>query len=83
MNKSIFAVFDAKAGLFGDPFVSVNTDTAIRDFAHAVNTDGTQINRYPEDYALHFLGNFNDETGEIQPGVEIILHGNKLVIQPK
>lgn len=80
MIKQFFAVLDSKAGIYGNPFISLNTETAIRDFTYATTDPETQISRYPEDFALYLLGSFNDETGEIiHAGVEILVHAKQVL----
>lgn len=65
MQKLMFAVYDQKTKLFGNPFFSIRKEAAIRDFTYAANDPQTDICRYSNDYSLFFLGSFNDETGEL------------------
>lgn len=82
MIKQIFSVCDNKSGVFSNPFTSVNQDTAIRDFAYEVNQGKSEINRYPEDFALYYLGSFDDMTGNVvHDGIEILCHANQVKTQ--
>lgn len=65
MIKNIYSVFDKKAQVFCSPFVSINDQTAMRDFAFAANNPESDINRYSIDYSLYYLGAFDDESGYI------------------
>lgn len=63
MNNGLYSVFDTKARVFLPPWISLNDDTARRDFAGAVNQHGHQFNRYAADYILFRIGNYDDLTG--------------------
>lgn len=65
MIKNLYAVFDKKAEVFCQPYVSQNDSTAIRDFEHAATDDHMDIGRYPADFDLYFLGVFDDQLGTI------------------
>jgi len=70
MKLKMFSVLDTKTGAFGNPFVSLREESAIREFSDAVN-DGSNPNnqwfRHPEDFSLYFLGEFDTSTGVINP----------------
>lgn len=63
--KFLFSVYDSKAGVFSNPFTSVNKFTAIRDFQNAVNDANSAISQYPDDYILYEVGSFDDSTGDV------------------
>lgn len=67
MPVNMFCVFDAAADRFLHPFNSPSIDTAIREFKRAVTTPDHQFNRFPDDYSLFHIGQFNDETGHLEP----------------
>lgn len=62
MIKYLFTVWDSKAKTHCNPFTSVNQQTALRDFAQAANDSGTQIAKFPTDFTLFEVGEFDDET---------------------
>lgn len=75
MKKLVFSVRDQKAELFMDPFVCVAPGVATRSFTAAVNQAGHDFNRFPEDYSLWRLGEYDDVTGELvaaQPPVHVV-----------
>lgn len=63
MITNLFTVFDSAAGTFLDPFVAPSIEFAIRSFREAVNKEGHQFNRFPEDFTLYHTGTFNMDTG--------------------
>lgn len=65
-NKVLVSVFDKVAGLYSPAMTEINSDSAIRNFKIGAKQN-QQINACPEDYCLVLLGNFDDETGEIEP----------------
>jgi hypothetical protein len=64
MQKMIFSVFDEKTKLFSVPFYAVTTGEALRTFGDIVNDDRTLISKYPGDFKLYFLGEFEEETAK-------------------
>ena len=61
----ICAVYDKKAMCFFPPFTVENRVMAIRGFEETVNAPGNVISRYPDDFALYTLGEFNEKQGNI------------------
>lgn len=62
----IFTVHDAKAEYYMQPFFARNSGEAIRSFSEAINGDSNhQFAKYPADFTLFLLGEFNTDTGEI------------------
>lgn len=62
---SLFCIKDLKADNHTAPFNSQNIATAIREFTELVNTDGNPYNKYPEDYSLWVLGNFDRNDADL------------------
>lgn len=62
MIKFLYSVYDSKARAYGNPFVSVRQEMAVRDFTAAVRDPSTQLNKFPEDFTLVEIGEFDDET---------------------
>jgi hypothetical protein len=61
MNKFLFSVYDSKARAYGNPFVAPRQEMAVRDFTQAVRDPSTQLNKFPEDFTLVEIGQFDDE----------------------
>ncbi|AXH76264.1 MAG: nonstructural protein [Microviridae sp.] len=62
MIKFMFSVYDSKARAYGNPFTSPRQEMAVRDFTAAVRDTSTQLNKFPEDFTLVEIGEFDDET---------------------
>jgi len=61
----IFAMHDRKAGYYLQPFPETSTIAALRGFEIAVNDAKSIFSRFPDDFSLVELAEFNQETGEI------------------
>lgn len=64
MLHEVFAVYNVKAKFYHQPFHVKHESDADKNFEMAVNDPRTLQNRYPEDYALHHLGQFDDNTAQ-------------------
>lgn len=67
-NMQLYSVKDIRAGHFLPPFVSTNHATAQRSFETAVREEGHDFHRYATDYALYYVGVFDNEAGELSSG---------------
>lgn len=63
--KILCSVLDMKGLFYSAPFASINENTAARDFAAAVSDKDSQIGKFPEDFRLMKVGEFDDNTGRI------------------
>lgn len=66
MNSEIFSVYDAAATRYLEPFVAPTVDFAIRSFGEACSTEGHQFNKFPEDYILYHIGEFDGVSGNLK-----------------
>ena len=66
MNEiGIYAIMDSKAEAFMQPFFAQTPGLAQRMCEGTVNDPNSQLNRYPEDFALWRIGSFDDRTGQV------------------
>lgn len=65
MIKKVFAVRDAKAEFFLQPFFCVSVGEALRAFGDAANEEKTPISTHPGDYVLYELGTWDDGMGKL------------------
>ena len=66
MNINVYAVKDAKVGAFLQPFYSQTHGSAIRAFADHCADNTSMPNKHPEDFALYYVGAFDDQIGKLQ-----------------
>lgn len=67
MKVQSFSVFDGAANMFLEPFFAPTLEVAIRGFREAVTREGHQFNKFPQDYTLFHVGEFDQERGEYTP----------------
>nr|QJB20277.1 MAG: nonstructural protein [Microvirus sp.] len=68
MKYKIFVVFDGKTKSWGLPFLKDFTANALREWseiASDVSDKNNQIAKYPSDFSLFEIGEYNRETGEV------------------
>lgn len=66
MLHKVYSIRDAKAEYFTPPFYKKTHGEAERDFRTLVKDEKSTVNKYPDDYDLYYLGEYNDETGVIK-----------------
>jgi hypothetical protein len=64
--KKVYTIYDKKA-LSYSPLLMVfdNRVSALRQFEQLCRSEGSLVNRYPDDFALYCLGNFDEEKGKL------------------
>lgn len=80
MMLIVCSVFDAAVHLYGRPICFRARGEAVRSFTDEVNRKGAdnQLNAHPEDFELHLLAQFEEESGSFvqQPSVhEVLVRG--------
>lgn len=66
MKQIVLAIRDAKIEEFLPPTNFRTKAEGMRRFADTVNQEGTDFNKWPEDFALFELGVFDTETGKTE-----------------
>lgn len=59
----IYSVFDGKAQTFSPPFIAKTDAEAIRILESVVIDERTTIGKYPDDYTLFAVGEWNEDSG--------------------
>lgn len=76
MIHKIVSIYDVKSECFGAPVFVKATGEAIRSFGEAVNDDKKENNfaKWPADFSLFLIGEFDDSTGEVtsQPPEQLV-----------
>lgn len=87
MLYEVYSIYDMKAGLFLKPIFVQKKGQAIRMFENAcgdVNAKDSMLSKYPNDFQLHRIGEFDEESGKINGLVapEFVVNGSDFV-KPK
>jgi len=67
MKLNVYSIRDTKSETFAPPFLQKTNGEAERSFRQLANDEKSQICRYPEDYDLYLLGEYDDNTGKLSP----------------
>lgn len=65
----VFSLHDSKVGSFGVPFFQASIGQAVRSVTELCSDPQSLISRYPGDFALFYLGQWDDLTGAYTPNV--------------
>lgn len=63
MILKMYSIYDIKGQLYAPPYFANNIGSATRMFDGACRDPNTQLAKYPEDFRLFELGEFDDNTG--------------------
>lgn len=66
MLYGIYTILDSKSGYIGLS-LDHSDQTATRNFQLAIRQPGTLMNQFPEDYRLFKVGEFDTESGQLDP----------------
>jgi hypothetical protein len=88
MIQLVFAVFDTASESFARPVFVGARGQAIRAFADEVNraAPDNQMNAHPKDFALYYLGDYDDVTGALSPRdprPELVVRGTDFFVVPE
>lgn len=67
MIHKIFTIYDAKAKAYLPPFFMHQTGMASRAFINGAADPQSKFHMNPEDFSLHDIGTYDDETALIKP----------------
>lgn len=73
-KQNAYSVRDSKVGTYGVPFFTHNDATAKRSFNQLASDPNSVVAHNPEDFSLHRIGEFDDESGvmECLPAPEFV-----------
>lgn len=58
-----YSIRDLKSGLFSQPFFFLNEFVAVRSFAVTASDPSSMVHRFPADFQLFWVGEFDDGVG--------------------
>lgn len=70
---NVYAVKDDVSGSYNQPFLMVNDQIAVRGFKTLAEDTSTDIGKYPTDFSLYRLGEYDEKTGVILSNVEFLV----------
>lgn len=81
MKLQVVAVADRALQAFNRPICVQALGLAVRSFQDEVNNTSSELSKHPEDYELHHLGVFDDQTGAFESfrSTIVLVRGKDLV----
>lgn len=64
MKLKAFTIRDTKGEVFNTPFFQKTHGEAERSFKSLLNDQQSMVAKYPEDYDLYYIGEYDDQTGQ-------------------
>lgn len=77
-SLKIYAIYDAKAQRYQQPFLALKDIFAQRAFHLKITDENAFMNKWPEDFSLYKIAEFNMETGKISINCILIIAGNQI-----
>lgn len=66
MSRRLYAILDNKADMIVGPLMMYPNDVvAVRGFGVHVENNQTDLNKYPDDFEMIYVGNIDETTGQI------------------
>lgn len=65
MTMKVYSVYDSKVGAFMAPFFARSKGEATRMWHTAVNDPQTQFCKFPSDFTLFEIGEYDELTGDL------------------
>lgn len=78
----MFTIFDSKTGVYIQPFCMLTEGSAKRAFITSLNDNSTDMGKYPADFTLLGIGEFDETLGKVSLYPSHIDCGNGLHLQP-
>lgn len=63
----LYAILDKKAVQVSPPFAAPNDGIASRYVMESLRDQQAMVSKYPQDFSLLCIGEYNEKTGELKP----------------
>lgn len=60
-----YSIYDRKANCYNIPFFAQTDGVAVRNFQDLVSDSRSTVYRYPDDFSLYKVGEFNETSGAL------------------
>lgn len=67
MKLNAYATYDTAAAVYSRPFFANSDGEVMRSFQDIATDADHPIGAHPEDYSLHRIGSYNDQTAKLEP----------------
>ena len=85
MIYQAFSIFDCKGVMYSPPFFQITKGLAIRRFSETATDLTTSIGLHPTDFTLFYLGDYNDQNGQMMPIAtpEALIKASETLTEPE
>ncbi|WNK13704.1 MAG: nonstructural protein [Microvirus sp.] len=66
MKHLMCSIYDVKANIYHFPFSAPNRAVAMRQFAATVGDPGSLLSKFPADFVLMVVGDFDDSNSSVE-----------------
>lgn len=73
MKLGLYSILDKKAGVYSSPFSAMNAEVACRMVCTSMSDPNSNLGKFPDDYQVWCIGEFDDTTGNIQEDVYFVV----------
>lgn len=67
MTLKVYAIRDSKAQVYNTPFFQKSHGEAERSFDQLVKDEKSMVAKYPDDFDLYYIGEYDDQDGVLKP----------------
>lgn len=67
MLLKAFSIRDQKANVFNTPWFQKSHGEAERNFMELTRDEKSMVAKYPDDFDLYYIGEYDDQTGILLP----------------
>lgn len=67
MKVQMFTIYDKKMQVHQHPFMSGNRAVMMRTVTDGLARNDSMMSRFPVDYEIYLVGEFDDATGKVTP----------------
>lgn len=66
-THGVYAIWDGKVEAYSPPFIQKTAGQAIRFLTDLVNGQSSDVSKYPQDYDLFQVGEWDENKGQVKP----------------
>lgn len=70
MKVQMFTIYDKKMQIHQHPFMAVNRATMMRTLSDSLARNDNMMSRFPSDYEVYLLGEYDELSGKMSPATE-------------
>lgn len=73
MKQQVFSIQDNKTAFYHLPFFSPTHASGVRSFLQLAQDSNSLVSKYPGDFSLFHIGEFDDESGQLSASMPVFV----------